>query len=115
MKMFSRVIVAAGLSLLLGSAAAAQQAGWYGGLSAGQGNMDVTTRDWDDGTLTNTQLDNEAIAYKVMAGYRFTSYLALEGGYVHFGDGKFSGLESQPTSTIWQPGVRKTNHWVYLD
>jgi len=104
MKILFRAVVTAGIFLLFSSSAAAQHIGWYGGLSAGQGKMDLTTRDWDDGTLTNTKLDNEAIAYKVMAGYRFTSLLALEGGYVHFGDSKFSGVESQPTSTIWQPG-----------
>ncbi len=104
MKMFSRVIVAAGLSLLLGSAAAAQQAGWYGGLSAGQGNIDLTTRDWDDGTLTNTVLDHDGVAYKVIAGYRFTRYLSLEGSYVHFSDGKFSGVEPLTTSTVWKIG-----------
>lgn len=104
MKSVHRAVVFSVLFLPIGSAFAAPPAGWYGGLSLGQSTIDVTTRDWDDGTLTGTQLNRAGIAYKVIAGYRFTRLLSVEGAYMHFADTTFSGNELLSTSTIWKPG-----------
>jgi len=100
----SRVFLIAGLFLMLGGVAKAAP-GWYGGASVGQSSIDLTTRDWDDGTLTNTQLDKSSIGYKVIAGYRFTRLVSLEGAYMHFGKDKFGGIKPASTvPSIWKSG-----------
>lgn len=66
--------------------------------------MDVTSEDWDDGTLTKTKVDNKNISYKVIAGYRFTPKLGVEVNYVQLGDSKFSAYEPGTTPTLWLPG-----------
>lgn len=104
MKAFPLLVLVACCSVATGSAAAAGQAGWYGGVAAGRSKVGLRTGDWDDGTLTNIALENESFAYKVIAGYRFTSYVGGELSYLHFGDTKFSGYEPGTTPSIWQTG-----------
>ena len=87
-----------------GPAAAATPMGWYGGMAAGASRMGLNTRDWSDGTLTNKDLNNEAVAYKVTAGYHFTHHFAGELSYVHFGDTKFTAYEPGTVPSLWQPG-----------
>jgi len=101
---FTPAAVLALCCIALAPVAAAQQGGWYGGVAAGASRMDLTTRDWNDGTLSEKELNNEAAAYKVMAGYHFTPYFSAELSYVHFGDTKFNGYEPGTTPTIWQSG-----------
>jgi opacity protein-like surface antigen len=84
--------------------AASQWDGWYGGVAAGIGKVDLTTSAWNDGTLSGIQLDNQGLALKAVFGYHFTPHLGVEISYAHFKDSKFSGFESSNSSTLWQPG-----------
>ena len=92
------------LFLAAGTAAAAQQEGWYGGVSAGQSTVDIAAKDWDDGTLIRKNVKNEHVAYKVIAGYRFTPHFDLELSYMRFGDTKFTAFEPGTSPSIWQTG-----------
>lgn len=85
-------------------AAASQWDGWYGGAAAGIDKMDLTSRAWNDGTLTSRKLDNDGTALKAIVGYHFTPRLGLELSYVHFKDNEFSGFEPNSTSTFWKQG-----------
>jgi opacity protein-like surface antigen len=85
-------------------AVAAQQRTWYGGIAVGESRTDMTTRDWNDATLSRKELNNKSAAYKLTAGYQFTPHLAGELSYVHFGDTKFNGYEPGTTPTFWQTG-----------
>ena len=78
--------------------------GWYGGAAVGASSVDLTARDWNDGTLTKQDINNESVAYKVTAGYHFTPYFAGELAYAHFGDVKFTGYEPGVTPSIWKAG-----------
>jgi opacity protein-like surface antigen len=104
MKIYAPAVIIALCVLACDPVAAAQQSGWYAGVSVGMSSVDLRTSDWDDGTLTAMSIDNESVAYKVTAGYHFTSYFAGELSYVHFGDTKFSGYEPGTTPSIWQTG-----------
>ena len=95
---------AALLCLAFGSTAAAQQAGWFGGVSAGKSTVHITADDWDDGTLVNKNLKDEHVAYKIIAGYRFTPHFDLELSYMKFGDIKFTAFEPGTSPSIWQAG-----------
>ena len=103
MKIFTTAIIVV-CAAASSPAVAAQQDGWYGGLAAGESRMDLSTRDWHDATLTNKELDNKAVAYKVTAGYHFTPHFAGELSYVHFGDTKFKGYEPGTVPSLWQAG-----------
>lgn len=92
---------------LLGSvqaAAASQWDGWYGGASAGMGKIDLTRRAWNDGTLTNMQLDTEGLILKGILGYHFNRYLSAEVSYTHFNNSSFSAFEPNSDATFWQQG-----------
>jgi opacity protein-like surface antigen len=104
MKVFSTAAVIAVFYLAYGPAAAAQQEGWYGGLSMGKSAVHVSARDWDDGTLTNDQLEHNGVAYKIIAGYRFKPRLALELSYMQFGDSRFTAYQPGTSPSLWKPG-----------
>lgn len=104
MRLFSLALITAFLSLAPGSAALARQQGWYGGISAGKSSVDLTVRDWDDGTLSGMNLKKEDTAYKLFAGYRFTSHFNLELGYMQFGDTKFTAFEPGTSPSLWESG-----------
>ena len=97
-------IVIAICSIIIASTASAQEVGWYGGIAAGMGTVDISTKDWDDGTLSNKQLKNKNFSYKVTAGYHFTSHFAGELSYLHFGDSKFNAYEPGTVPSIWLTG-----------
>lgn len=87
-----------------GADAASWQEGWYGGISAGKSNVHITAEDWDDGTLVNKNVINEHVAYKIIAGYRFTPHFDMELSYMRFGDTKFTAFEPGTSPSIWQAG-----------
>ncbi len=104
MKVLSRAIVAVLFALSFAYASASPLDGWYGGLAIGQSTVDMNNSDWDDGTLAYMTLDNQDIAYKVIAGYRFTPRISVEGGYVYLGKVNFTGIEPGLTPSLWQAG-----------
>lgn len=89
---------------MLGCAKAAQTEGWYGGVAAGESAVHIADRDWDDGTLVNDKLKNKGVAYKIIAGYRFTPHLDVELSYMHLADTRFTAFEPGVLSSVWQSG-----------
>ncbi|HEY0964111.1 MAG TPA: outer membrane beta-barrel protein [Pseudomonadales bacterium] len=81
----------------------AQDAGWYAGASVGQTETDfrdaelVSALRGPGYSTTALNLDNEDTGWKVLGGYSFNKWLALEGSYADLGD--FSAL-----ATLNPPG-----------
>jgi len=74
------------IAFVLAAAAAPASAvdnGFYIGGSLGGSSLDI--RDVDD-DLGDIDFSDGDTAYKLFAGYRFLSFLAVEAGYVDFGD-----------------------------
>lgn len=108
MQRHKQLATAAGLAALLacGAAQAAEtrQHAWYAGISAGISTLDITSADWDDGSLTSGQAEESGVAYKVFTGYRFNNYLDLELAYIRLGDSSFRGVASGRVPSVWEPG-----------
>jgi OOP family OmpA-OmpF porin len=69
--------LAASLILLVGPIGA-QAGGFYVGASIGDASLD---EDFD-----GLNVDDNSMAFRIFAGWRFNDYFALEGGYHDFGD-----------------------------
>jgi len=104
MKLVSATAILSLCVVAPGHAVAAQPSGWYGGVAAGTSRVDMTTQDWNDATLITQELDTEATAYKVSAGYHFSAHFAGELSYIHFGDVKFTAYETGTAPSLWQTG-----------
>lgn len=78
------------------TAALAQDSGWYLGLSAGASSADVQTTDLAfslrDGGFSPTALDSDDtdIAFRLLGGYDFNQYFAIEASYFNLGDFKYN-------------------------
>lgn len=94
------------IALLLVAAAAPASAadnGFYVGGSIGGSSLDVSDFDEELGDIDFSDGDT---AYKLFAGFRFLSFLAVEAGYVDFGDpadivGDFEAIDVQIGVTGW--------------
>jgi OOP family OmpA-OmpF porin len=71
--------MAASLMLLVGPVSA-QASGFYVGASIGNATLN---EDFD-----GLQVDDNSTAFRIVGGWRFNDYFALEGGYHDFGDFK---------------------------
>jgi OOP family OmpA-OmpF porin len=67
------------LAFCSASAFAQQPGKWYAGLDIGQTTLDRS------GTPA-VSVDDTAVSYAVLAGYRFSRFFALEAGYMDFGE-----------------------------
>lgn len=74
----STLLCLAGLLVVLAAPATAADNGFYLGASVGQSQVDT-------GDLGEVELDDDDLGYKVFAGYRFLTFLAVEGSYVDLG------------------------------
>lgn len=93
------------LVLIAGPAANAQDAYWYGGANVGKTKTDmdserVTTHLLQSGfTTTSMDPDDKDIGFKVLGGYRFNDYFAVEGSYFDLGKFGFRNV-MQPDSNL---------------
>jgi OOP family OmpA-OmpF porin len=101
-----RVLGLAGLGSLTAFAATAQEAGYYyGGLSIGQSRARINDERITAGLLgaglqTSTMsLDESDTAFKLIGGYQFNRYLAVEGGYFDLGKFGFTST-TRPAGTL---------------
>ena len=83
-KIVTAVALAAGLA-----AAPAFAQGWYAGFGAGVGNLNKSGQDLTG--LNDASVDDSDTTYTVRVGYRFSQFLALEGGYYDLGHYTFNG------------------------
>jgi hypothetical protein len=79
-KVFCGVLIAIAVAAVPATAA---DNGFYVGGSIGGSSLDV--RDFDE-ELGDLDFSDGATAYKLFAGYRLMSYLAVEAGYIDFGE-----------------------------
>ncbi|HHM05273.1 MAG TPA: hypothetical protein ENJ19_05965 [Gammaproteobacteria bacterium] len=83
----------------------AYAAGWYGGVAAGWGSIDITAADWNsDGTLADVSVGNSGPAYKFFAGYRFGRHLWLDVASVKLNDTSFQATATGSKPSLWRPG-----------
>lgn len=84
--------------LLLGLSASAEANGPYVGASIGSASLD----DDFDGLM----VDDNSTAFRIVAGWRFNEFFALEGGYHNFGDFEqtFDDGNSLVTATLSADG-----------
>jgi len=87
-------MVAAALLLALAGVACAQDKGFYVGGGAGRSKArDPADCSGVNGlVVSNCMIEDTKTAWKVFAGYQFSPYLALEGGYADLGKFKTSLL-----------------------
>lgn len=93
------------LAVAAGPLAAADAAGWYGGLSLGLSKAPIDDARITSGlavqgfATTSISDDERDIGYKILGGYRFNRYLALEGGYFDLGKFGFTAT-TVPAGTL---------------
>jgi OOP family OmpA-OmpF porin len=106
-----RIPVAAmciGAALFCTTRPAMAQAGWYAGLTIGSSN---TTINADvvavtGATATNLVKDERDPGVKVLAGYRFNAYFALEGGFAWLGEFQATNNVTAPTTGALNADIR---------
>lgn len=87
--------VSAGLMIGVANIASAQEPRWYFGGSVGQSNLDMTIEDLaavqsaNGFTISGTELNDTADAWKVFGGYMLNQHFAVEAGYVNLGEFEF--------------------------
>jgi OOP family OmpA-OmpF porin len=111
----SWLVVAAFALAAAGAHAQAQPAadrGWYAGIGLGQSKIDFGSNPVPAFGVTSDTIsaDDTDSSYKLLGGYRFNRYLALEGGYTDFGSFSATRRVTAPgsgtvTSNIKTSGV----------
>lgn len=76
------VLLATACLALTAHSAMANDAGWYVGSGFGVVAAGYKAADFDDGSTSQTRIDDNDTAWKLFGGYRFNRYLAVEGAYV---------------------------------
>lgn len=76
------------VGLLAAGRMALAQEGWYAGLTLGASNAELpNTLVYSPGAVSySLSGDQRDQGFKVLAGYRFNRYFAMEGGYAHLGE-----------------------------
>jgi OOP family OmpA-OmpF porin len=73
---------------------AAQHRGYYLGVGAGATDWGSDPTSFDDGTLTAWAIDPDDEGWKLYAGFRFSKYFGVEGGWADIGSVGFRGQSS---------------------
>lgn len=134
-----KFIAAAALAALLGSSAASagEDVGWYVLGAAGWSNADSnlghlmsedrhdTVEEWSEGnndfTLISDKTSSEknSVALKLVEGYRFNDYFAVEGGYYYLGrsksDNKYVAKDSDDEVVSGKDSAKITGHMLAID
>jgi OOP family OmpA-OmpF porin len=80
------------LVALLSSGASAQESGWYGGINLGKTSTDIASGPLRSAlqaagyATTGLAVDDKDAGWKLLGGYSFNQYLAVEGSYVDLGN-----------------------------
>lgn len=106
----SSTLALAVLAAITGSAAAAEDSGWYLGINAGEARAKIDDARITSGLLgagfTSTSIrdDNDHFGYKAFVGYDFNRYFAMEGGY--FDPGRFGYYASTTPAGMLSGNMR---------
>jgi OOP family OmpA-OmpF porin len=77
--------------------------GGYVGFGIGEGQVDLSVSDFNDGSITSGSVDDSDTGWKLFGGYGFNKNLAVEGGYADLGKANFSGA-SNGLGFLYFPG-----------
>jgi len=95
----------AGFAAVSAPVAAADEAGWYAGISIGQSRANVDAERiasqlrGSSLTMTSIEDDEQDWGYKLFGGYKFNRHLAVEGGYFNLGKFDFTA-QTLPTGSL---------------
>jgi len=96
----------AALAVIASPFAAADDTGWYGGISVGQSKAKIDDARITSGLLgrgfarTSISDDDRDTGYKLFGGYKFNKNFALEGGYFDLGKFGFMATTVLPAGTL---------------
>lgn len=80
------------LAMILGGLTTAHaEGGFFVGVEAGRSESEIDKTDFTFGPGT-VRGDGKATGFRLSAGYQFNRYLAVEGGYVNFGEFSIDGV-----------------------
>ncbi len=74
--------------------ASAINKGSYFGIASGETEGDASLSDFNDGSLTSGSVDDTDTGLKLFGGFQFTDSLAIEGGFIDFGEVTFDGTSN---------------------
>ena len=102
------VAICIGAALLGTTGPAKAQAGWYAGLTLGSSNVNINPDVVAvvGATSSNLVKDERDPGVKVLAGYRFNPYLAVEAGFAWLGELKITNNVSAPTTGALNADIR---------
>jgi OOP family OmpA-OmpF porin len=83
-------------ALAMSASAAAQESGFYVGATLGQSEF----QDECTGSGGGFSCDDKDSAWRVLFGYQFNRYIAVEGGYHNFGEATASGFGVTATAEM---------------
>ena len=104
----NRMTAALGGALVLAATNVAAAPGPYAVISMGQTRIDAHASQIDDRlreldfSSATTRADDRDTGLKVLGGYRVNDYLAVEGGYVEFGDTSLETATTGPPARLRQ-------------
>jgi OOP family OmpA-OmpF porin len=105
---FAAVAACIGASLVAGPGPVLAQTGWYAGLTIGasDANMNADVVAVTGATSTNFVTDQRDPGVKVLAGYRFNRYFAMEGGFAWLGEFQATNQVTAPTTGALNADIR---------
>lgn len=100
-------IIGVACALLFAGTVSAQDSGFYAGAALGQSKVKFPIYlEFEDFTFEDTFESNQ-IAFKLLAGYQFNSFVSLEAAYVDLGKARqsFGGVNGRVDATAVQGSV----------
>lgn len=115
MKFHSFCISSLAVAALAAVPAAHAASPWYGGVTAGWQQTDITVGHWDDGTLVSGSVEDSGLGYGAFVGYQAFPRVRFEAAWVDLGKTTFEGVSEAggSGSRVWEPGdvSGKTRTW----
>jgi len=118
----NRWLIAGSLALVSTTALADQSNGFYMGLGGGNARYDVSKSAFDAISISafldngaipvnpTSSFDDSGTAWSLIAGYRFASFIAVEGGYLDLGSAEYRN-----SSNVLIPGLGTFPSTVGID
>ena len=120
--MFRKTVIAAlliGSTIVVPSAMAAEETGWYAGASLGGSSVDIDGDKWASAAVAagfasaTATTDKNDTVYKIFAGYQVNSNFAIEAGYADLGKasilmtttGPDAAVTGEFSATVWEASL----------
>lgn len=96
-------LMLAGVALSLAATPSLVAAGAWVGVHLGEAEVDVSIRDFNDGSLSAPKDSTRDTSLRLGGGYDFNRYVGIEAGYMDGGDIALSAI-SDGTGAVWTAG-----------